>query len=329
MRVKRTRGFTLIELLVVIAIIAILIALLLPAVQQAREAARRTQCKNNLKQIGLAIHNYHDSFLMFPLGTGYSLWGWRVYILPYIDQINQYNQIDFQDGIDWTGGQCRGQGSACYTSQHQVNALTAAGIQNWGTTKFEVYGCPSDPRGNTPYSSTLPNINMNYMGVCGDVSTVDRIATNGNYGPNSRHRIICLPAGGCTEEYPGNPNLVNEYNGIFRYVARVRIGDVADGTSNTLMVGERAVDEARSWGWTLTGTEGDGLLGTGAPMWQGLLTTAGGYTISASPRFSSHHSGGVHFCLGDGSVRLLSTNIDFTTYRAIGTSSGGELVTEF
>src|SRR6188508_2861000 len=98
------RGFTMIELLVVIAIIAILIVLLLPAVQQAREAARRTQCKNHLKQLGLAIHNYHDVFNMFPTGVGYSLWGWKVFILPYIDQSAQYNMINFSNGIDFTGG---------------------------------------------------------------------------------------------------------------------------------------------------------------------------------------------------------------------------------
>lgn len=330
MRVRRTRGFTLIELLVVIAIIAILIALLLPAVQQAREAARRTQCKNNLKQIGLAIHNYHDANLMFPLGTGYSLWGWRVFILPYIDQTNQYDLIDFNDGIDWTGGTCRGEGSACYTSQHQVNALVADGQQNWGTTKFTMFGCPSDPLGNTPYNATTPNINCNYPGVCGNVSTVDRIGDNGNYGPDTRHRIICVADGGCTEEYPGNPGLHIEYNGIFRYAARVKIGDVADGTSNTLMVGERAVDQDHSWGWFMTGTEGDGMLGTGAPIWQGPLTETAGYDASpASCLFSSHHTGGVHFLFGDGSVHFLSSNIDFQTYQGLGTTSGGELLGEF
>ncbi len=332
MRVKRTRGFTLIELLVVIAIIAILIALLLPAVQQAREAARRTQCRNHLKQIGLACHNYHDVYGMFPLGTGYSLWGWRVYILPYLEQTAQYNLVDFNDGIDFTGGNCRGQGSSCYTSQHQVNAQVAAGIKNYATTPFSVYGCPTDPRGNKPYSfrvggSSLPNINMNYFGVCGDVNSVTRLTSS--YGANSRHRIICTADQTCTEPFPGVPGLHSEYNGIFRYAAKVKIGDVADGTSNTLMVGERAVDESHSWGWTMTGVEGDGMLGTGAPMWQGKLTIADGYTVPNSVRFSSRHTGSVHFLLGDGSVRGLSTNIDNTTYKALGTSNGSEIVGEF
>lgn len=330
MQVRRKRGFTLIELLVVIAIIAILIALLLPAVQQAREAARRTQCKNHLKQIGLAIHNYHDVYNMFPTGVGYSLWGWKVFILPYIDQSAQYNLINFTDGISTDiAGVCRGQGStSCYTSQHQSNALTAAGRQHWATTPFTVLGCPSDPRGNTPYNTTLPVINANYHGVCGDVDSVVR--ANNNYGPNSRHRIITT--GGGTEPFPGNPGLFSEYNGVFRYVARVRIGDVTDGTSNTFMVGERAVDVSHSWGWTLTGTEGDSMLGTGRPMWPTSNFSnlpPNNYTSATSPVFSSNHTGGAHFLMADGAVRFVSVNIDFTNYRALGTTSGGEIVGEF
>lgn len=329
MQVRRKRGFTLIELLVVIAIIAILIALLLPAVQQAREAARRTQCRNHLKQIGLAIHNYHDVANMFPLGTGYSLWGWRVFILPYIDQAAQYNLINFTDGIDNTGATCRGQGSACYTSQHQANALTAAGRLNWATTPFTVYACPSDPLGNTPYSTTLANINGNYYGCAGNVNSVNRINT-GSYGPGTRHRIICLATATCTEPYPGNAGLFSEYNGVFRYVAKVRIGDVTDGTSNTFAVGERAVDQAHSWGWTMTGTEGDGMIGTGGGIWKGPLTVANGYNSSgASCVFSSHHVGGAHFLMADGAVRFVSANIDYATLNALGTTSGGEIVGEF
>lgn len=325
---RRKRAFTLIELLVVIAIIGVLVALLLPAVQQAREAARRTQCKNNLKQIGLACHNYHDAYSCFPMGCGYSLWGWKVYILPYIDQAAQYNQINFTDGIDFTGGTCRGQGSACYTSQHQANALNAAGKQTWANTPFAVYACPSDPLGNTPYSSSLNVINANYEGVCGNVNSP--IRANNNYGPNSRHRVICLAGGSCIEPInSSNPGA--EYNGVFSYGTKVTIGGVSDGTSGTLMVGERAVDPSHSWGWTLTGTEGDSMLGTGAPMWQGQFTATATppYNWQFSPVFSSRHVGGAQFVLADGSVRFLSNTINFATFNALGTRAGGEVTGDF
>lgn len=326
---RRKRAFTLIELLVVIAIIGVLVALLLPAVQQAREAARRTQCKNNLKQIGLACHNYHDAYNCFPMGVGYSLWGWKVYILPYIDQSAQYNQINFTDGIDFTGGTCRGQGSACYTSQHQANALNAAGKQTWANTGFAVYACPSDPLGNTPYSSTLNVINANYEGVCGNVNSPIRCGAN--YGPNSRHRIICTATSTCIEPInTSNPG--SEYNGVFSYGTKVTIGGVADGTSGTLMVGERAIDKSHSWGWTLTGTEGDSMIGTGAPMWQGQFNNSGQnppYNATTSPVFSSHHVGGAQFVLADGSVRFISNTINFLTYNALGTRAGGEVTGDF
>jgi len=336
LRGRRKRGFTLIELLVVIAIIAVLIALLLPAVQQAREAARRTQCRNNLKQLGLACHNYENTYTMFPLGLGYSLWGWKAYTLPYYDQANAYNQIDFSNGIDFTGTFCRGQGSSCYTSQHQARAITVAGQRHWAAIPYPVLGCPTDPRGNLPYGAGPAGacgpacqeiINNNYYGVCGDVDS--RIRASGNYGPNTRHRIMCLQGGSCTEPFPGNPNLTSEYNGMFGYALKVRVANVTDGTSNTFMLGERAVDEAMSWGWFLTGNEGDGILGTGGPMWKGVISTAAGYTIPASPVFSSWHTGGAHFGMGDGSVRFISSNIDFVTYKALGTRAGGEVVGEF
>ena len=135
-----SRGFTLIELLVVIAIIAILIALLLPAVQQAREAARRTQCRNNLKQIGLALHNYHDTFRLFPPGVirdgqnNSEAWGWTVFILPFLEQANLYNQLDpdtyrLRDLL------------AGLNPTYPAPTANAAILQN----PLSVFICPSDP----------------------------------------------------------------------------------------------------------------------------------------------------------------------------------------
>lgn len=338
MKRQRTKGFTLIELLVVIAIIGVLVALLLPAVQQAREAARRTQCKNNLKQLGLACHNYHDAYGCFPMGTGYSLWGWKVYILPYIDQGPQYNQINFTDGIA-TGAAgsayCRGVAAECYTSQHQAAALNTAGKQVWHNTPFAVLTCPSDPLAGTKYgkygAGNAENVMASYNGVCGNVNSTVRWSFNGGYGPGSRWRIT-TPVGHGTAgiHQIGTINPGADYNGVFSYGTKVPIGAISDGTSGTLMIGERAIDpKYMSWGWTLTGCEGDSLLGTGAPIWNGPITEAAGYTVSNSPRFSSHHTGAVQFVLADGSVRSISGNINFLTFQALGTRAGGEISGDF
>jgi len=338
MQLRKKRGFTLIELLVVIAIIAVLVSLLLPAVQQAREAARRTQCRNNLKQIALACHNYLDAHSVFPMGVGYSLFGWKVYILPFIEQNAQYQLINFSDDVDYAGTTCRGQGTPCLTSQHQANAFTTAGKRGWFNTPFAFLGCPSDPLGNTPYGGSGVNtkdiINANYYGVGGDINSVVR--ANSNYGPNSRHRIV-LPrtAAPCAAPATGSPDVLGcynpavEYNGIFGMGLKVPIGHVTDGTSNTLLIGERAVDASHSWGWTLTGNEGDSILGTGAPIWTGALTLANNYNAGTAVMFSSHHSGLVQFALADGSVRGLSSNVDFTTFKNLGTRAGGEVIGEF
>ncbi len=342
MNLGKRRGFTLIELLVVIAIIAILIALLLPAVQQAREAARRTQCKNNLKQFGLGLHNYHSTFNTFPLGVGYALWGWKAYVLPYVDLQNMYNMINFSDDIDYSGANCRGQGTPCYTSQHQAAAWDAAGIINWTSTRKEIFACPSDPFGETPYNSgrwggTLKTMNGNYLGVGGDMDSQPR--ADNNCGAVSRHRITLpvgtTPTGACS--VIGAAGYPAPMNGIFYMGSKTDIAKITDGTSNTLMVGERAVDPSHSWGWSLTGNEGDGFIGTGRPLRNPTPydTAAGGagdndnYNAGNSCHFSSHHTGGAQFLLADGSVRFLSNNIDFATFRALGTRAGGEVIGEF
>ncbi len=323
-------GFTLIELLVVIAIIAVLIALLLPAVQQAREAARRTQCRNHLKQLGVACHNYHDAHSVMPIGTGYSLWGWKVYILPFIDQAPMYNVNNFSNDKA-SGAFCRSQGDPCYTSQQQMADLTTAGKKTHANSVITVYGCPSDPLGMTPYgqggAGNAENMCGNYLGVAGNVNSVTR--ANVNYGPNSRHRIF-LPVGTSGSGYVINSyNPGAEYNGMFGYALKVSLASVTDGSSNTFMIGERAVEPSHSWGWTITGTEGDGMLGTGAPMKNGPFTAANGYDAGTALFFSSHHVGGAHFLMGDGAVRFVSTNINFATFQALGTRAGGEVVGDF
>lgn len=199
---KRT-GFTLIELLVVIAIIAILIALLLPAVQQAREAARRSQCRNNLKQIGLALHNYHETHRIFPPGyidvdglggaspDDHNLLAWSVFILPFLDQAPLYNKISASGAFDvkWS----------------TIAAMTSTGSPPYAKTPLSAYLCPSDTMG----------------GINKDI--------NGNYGTSNY-------GGVAGSNYP-SPS-----NGIFDLNSNVRFRDLTDGSSNTAVAGERTSD---------------------------------------------------------------------------------------
>jgi prepilin-type N-terminal cleavage/methylation domain-containing protein len=216
----RSRGFTLIELLVVIAIIAILIALLLPAVQQAREAARRTQCKNNLKQLALALHNYLDVHLVFPPShfqqfeatcdfsnlcadpTINKPWHWGAMLLPYIDQAPLYNQINFNFSPEWQLGP-PATGNA---------ALMASDVP--------IAHCPSDTVQNviTPFSA------QNYP-----TTALQKVATSSyvaSLGPFSGHGN---PLAGASDP---------QDMGMFRPIFCIRIRDVTDGTSNTIALGE-------------------------------------------------------------------------------------------
>lgn len=301
------RGFTLIELLVVIAIIAILIALLLPAVQQAREAARRSQCKNNLKQMALAIHNYHDTHNVFPIShgdTGNSF-GWRAQILPYIDQAPLYNNINFNGNI------------------------VDAGNLEVAQTTLPVYRCPSDPTpervsgGNQVWSNwcfpaSCPAASRNdiavttYKGVDGRAYDQTIAASPMPHGMFDRR--MGLQASG-----PGNS--------IVTPNRTIKMRDVIDGTTNVLFVGENSPG-FHSWSsWAA---------------WHSPMTTA--YPInhpfnvwgSAAARISSgahgwidgfasssYHAGGAHFMMVDGSVHFLSENMDFATYQQLGNPQDG------
>ncbi|MBI1345835.1 DUF1559 domain-containing protein [bacterium] len=280
---RQRSAFTLIELLVVIAIISLLIALLLPAVQQAREAARRTQCRNNLKQIGLALHNYHDQHNTFPPGEVFSsavpldlsAWSWSVMILPYVDQSPLYNQLQ--------------PNSPGPFSAALVNPTSLALLR----TSLAVYQCPSDT--GSPVNSDRPLLPPSHV-------TVGKSNYVGSHG--------------VTRGTPGD--------GIFDHNSRRGLRDVTDGTSQTLLVGERSaadtgLSRASVWagitnpGSTCTATD-DGpfvILGnatyrmqSGQPLEPGLITPCPMVT------FSSLHDGGAHFLLCDGSVRFISENID-------------------
>ena len=224
---SRRQGFTLIELLVVIAIIAILIALLLPAVQQAREAARRTQCRNNLKQIGLGLHNYHESYNTFPPGyvakipnlqtsSERGMWAWGMLILPQIDQAPLYNTLG--GGTTWL----------------DVVVATAAG-RSALQTPLTVFRCPSDtgPALNN-FDNTLAGNEMTgafYSRFVTDGTTKIPIATS-NY-------LMCMNAGDSTTPAVF-PSQYGPALGVGFQNSSIRFRDITDGSSNTFAVGERA-----------------------------------------------------------------------------------------
>src|SRR5262245_10884289 len=270
------RGFTLIELLVVIAIIAILIGLLLPAVQIVRESAARTQCRNNLKQVGLALHSYHDVHKRFPPGyvsgvtsagaeTGPG-WGWAAQILDHLEQAPLRRQIRFD--------------------------LEIGDALNSGPRALGVPGllCPSDDTvGTFPTEGRVLTVaHANYVGIFGD------------------------------NEIEDNPGAGN---GLFFRNSRVRIGDIRDGTSNTLMVGERSSNLSKAtWVGSVTGADES----------RSLILGAADHTpndpVAHREDFWSRHSQGVNFLFADGSVQNINNTINPAVWRALATRAGGEPV---
>jgi prepilin-type N-terminal cleavage/methylation domain-containing protein len=344
---RRQRAFTLIELLVVIAIIAILIALLLPAVQQAREAARRSTCKNNLKQIGLAMHNYNETHSVLPMGyindwgcgqdesgrwwahypdgsgnqvtgdntgnRGWGQWAWSAYIAPYMDLGTQYNQL----GVG---------------NQYAAQALLNPAVQQILTTPVAALRCPSDGG---------PSLN-----------------TQGEYRPrdtaNTRHNIAMANYAAVADDNTGSGGRQLDYRsrnntGLFFRDSKIKFANITDGLSNVLMVGEKAwqtqharcskkqtAGAATIFVCTASNRTSHQNRGGGAA-----LGVAGMGLNQDSPQsdcnnlwdiktlFSSLHAGGAHFTLGDGSVRFLSDSLDRTTYRRLAARADGNVVGQF
>lgn len=301
MRTRRAiRGFTLIELLVVIAIIAILIALLLPAVQQAREAARRTQCKNNLKQIGLALHNYHDTHRIFPAGTvprrqtgnngqvlaNYESYGWAALILPQLEQGNVTQQLQLNR----------------LTLHESIVAAKAAGRLDQVFPPLSVYQCPSDTTG--------PNLK----------SGMRRTHFNGLAGAGGGWRPPTLNYPGSTGEPSGDlraPRRLNHRRcaGILFTGSRVRFRDITDGTSNTFLVGERE-ERCGAGSWLgARNPDGNGTHGNDyhlARVRMPLNDPVNSSDDRCTDGFSSKHVGGAQFLFCDGSVHFISENIHFS-----------------
>ncbi|WP_240928288.1 DUF1559 domain-containing protein [Thalassoroseus pseudoceratinae] len=323
------RGFTLIELLVVIAIIAILIALLLPAVQQAREAARRTQCKNNMKQLGLALHQYHDTYNKFPfsymLGDDLNVSSFGVQILPFIEQGNLWNRWDSR--------------VPAFNEASSAGFPAAAVDQNLEViaTPIDAFMCPSTP-GEEVHDYSLP-ANAGGSGV--PPFDLTWTAARSDYCAASGVRGVFGDLA-----YAGNQG--GQRGGIFAEPNEcAQFRDVTDGTSNTILLGERVggnvvyrngqIDPSltSSLGPSQGGAWGDFLLGEHWP--EGSLTdgTPGGgpcvinCTNMRSTGFMSFHPGGAQFLLADGSVKFLSENIDLATLAGLITRGKGEVLGDF
>lgn len=310
------KGFTLVELLVVIAIIGVLVALLLPAVQQAREAARRTSCFNNLKQLGLAMHNYHDTFGSFPSGyiatntdhrtplaEGDPGWGWASMILPQMEQGNIADSlIDYRLSI-----------------LHSDNQAARETI-------ILAYTCPSD---RSPEIFELHSESENHLTELASANYV------GCFGTTELHDCEGLASG---QKCQGT--------GIFDHNGRYGMKDVIDGTSNTLMVGERAATlpgaehpNLSTWVGAVRGGEESlaRILGIAdhAPNSQyrrhdedhdGHDDHDDGHGHAHLDDFGSRHPAGTNFAFADGSVHLITETIDLTVYQSLATRAGGEVV---
>ncbi|MEQ1825737.1 MAG: DUF1559 domain-containing protein [Pirellula sp.] len=287
------RAFTLVELLVVIAIIGILVGLLLPAVQAAREAARRMQCQNNLKQLGLAMHMHHDSYKRFPYlrsGGGQNRHSWAIQLLPFIEQTNLYNTYKSTiTGVNQTDG---------FNNHTATDPVMVAARQ----AQVSVFFCPSR-RGAPSLSpidvgSAVTGLPSDYVACAGNTNTAP---TNGFFMlVNSNHMT-----------------------------AFIKMGNITDGTSNTVMIGEKHIQLGK-----LNDPVQDGMiLSAGQSLTYYRIAAAAqpfaiNNTLPVTRQFGSYHTSICQFVFGDGSVRALSVNTPGTTAGQYAARDDGEVIAD-
>ena len=302
------RAFTLVELLVVIAIIGILVALLLPAVQAAREAARRMSCSNNLKQLGIGLHNYHDTHKVVPYGWDNRGRLWSASLLPQLDQQPLYDTLLPHES-----------GPGNWASNGSPNE-TACG------TLISVFRCPTMPISEHVTNNGIPGrVPSSYRGNAGNQASSDDTSTIINPpGPKSLEML--------------------QQNGLFQACNPVRFRDILDGLSNTVAIGESStdprfvkdgqamdhwyigspqIDPCRCDGGT-GGTEFTECVGTGTVPMNLRFNDPGAHGRLMEMSFGSYHPGGAMFALADGSVRFVAETIDFAAYQAAFSRDGGE-----
>jgi prepilin-type N-terminal cleavage/methylation domain-containing protein len=345
---RRRSGFTLIELLVVIAIIAILIGLLLPAVQRVREAADRAKCQNNLKQIGLAVHNYHDAYKKLPFGKGpdytkivpgcpvYPRWSTHSKILPFLEQNALYHSINFKMPPETPGMAGVINFMPAWQNPNRENADACR-------TVVPVFLCPSDGATINPdwpgANNYLDNMGTTYMCDVGD----------------SNHSSL---------------DPTEKADGVFYYLSKITLTDITDGTNNTVLFSEKlrgsgnpdprtdmfvitnqtSLDATHTTCQNINTATATPLTSKQGASWvmgemcctvynhvspPNAVTCAGtgfkggmrNMAMDVPP--SSNHTGGVNAVLGDGSVRFVTNEIDLNLWRALGSRNGGEIVTDF